>query len=388
VHQISQRTTLGDKHPRVDIASVFARAGIPGYIFMEGSLFEVGRAIQRMTTVFHNVTPRLVPLEQRVALLSPRNPLSRPIEEGQWVRVLHGLYRNDIGFVCGHDPSRDAETTVALIPRIKTPKRKRDHRPAPRSWSLEELKAAWGDTRVQTTSDEEYLFCREKYKCGLILKQVPPASLANVDCAPNNIRPFVRASFIRDIPSFAPLVHKFAQDSIMPGQLVKVESGDHRGAIGRPLDVVDSVASLILTSTGDGPMLLIPVRALMPFYEPGHHIKHRWAASFGIVTSVDEVCKTVTYVEKDSQKIVSTNRQSKSYLILIPFQITILMDVVEPSDFPLTFFRITPGMWVEFNGSRDIEQRKRRGYVCAVEETRATVIDEHSLAQACHGMYS
>jgi hypothetical protein len=108
VHQISQRTTLGDKHPRVDIASVFARAGIPGYIFMEGSLFEVGRAIQRMTTVFHNVTPRLVPLEQRVALLSPRNPLSRPIEEGQWVRVLHGLYRNDIGFVCGHDPSSDA----------------------------------------------------------------------------------------------------------------------------------------------------------------------------------------------------------------------------------------------------------------------------------------
>jgi hypothetical protein len=103
---------------KANIVSVFARPGIPGYIFLEGSLSEVTRAVQDLATVFHNLPPRLLPMEQRIALLSPHNPLSRPIEEGQWVRCSHGLYRHDIGFVCGHDPFRDAETTVAFVPRI------------------------------------------------------------------------------------------------------------------------------------------------------------------------------------------------------------------------------------------------------------------------------
>jgi|SRR6266702_329114 len=116
--QIGRRTILGNSLHRPDIASVFTHPAIPGYIFLEGSLFEVGHAVQDLVTVFNHIAPRLVPLEQRVALLSPHNPLSCPIKEGQWVHCLHGLYRGDIGFVCGHDPTRDMETIVALAPRI------------------------------------------------------------------------------------------------------------------------------------------------------------------------------------------------------------------------------------------------------------------------------
>ncbi|KAI9429109.1 hypothetical protein H4582DRAFT_2090057 [Lactarius indigo] len=84
VMQITRRASLGDKP---GVASVFARAGIPGFIFLEGNLSDVTRTVRGLVTIFTRLAPCLVPLEQRVALLSPRNPLSRPTEEGQWVRL-------------------------------------------------------------------------------------------------------------------------------------------------------------------------------------------------------------------------------------------------------------------------------------------------------------
>ena len=112
---------------------------------------------------------------------------------------------------------------------------------------------------------------------------LPPASLAKVDSAPNDLWPFLRAPLIRSMPSFWPWAHRSAQDSIKPGQWVKVESGDHRGAIGKPRDVVHSVAPLALTSTGNDPDLLIPLRALAPLYRCGDNVKCRWSESCGLV---------------------------------------------------------------------------------------------------------
>ncbi|KAH9177216.1 hypothetical protein EDB89DRAFT_1902451 [Lactarius sanguifluus] len=334
VMQIAQRTSLGDKPPVADIASVFARAGIPGLIFLEGNLIEVTRAVRDLVTVLTRIPPFLVPLEQRVALLSPRNPLSRSIKEGQW-------------------------TIVALVPRIpekttRTAKRKKVARPEPRIWSSQQLEVSWGTSKVQRTSSEEYIFGREKFRSGLIIKQFSPASLANIDSAPDDLRPFLRATFIRSVPSFTPLIHRFAQDAIKPGQWVKVESGDHRGVIGKPLDVRDSVAYLSLIFAGDSPTLQIPLRALAPLYDRGHHIKNRWSESSGIVTSVDEDRKTLTYVERDSQNTI-----------------TILIDAVEPYDPPLNFYQVTVGTWVEFNRQREADQPKRRGYVRVVQGTLA-----------------
>ncbi|KAI9434833.1 hypothetical protein H4582DRAFT_2080504 [Lactarius indigo] len=346
IMQVTRRTSLGDK---LDITSVFACAGIPGFIFLEA--------------------PHLVPLEQHVALLLPCNPLSRPIEEGQWVHCLHRLYCNDLGFVCGHDPTQDVEMTVALVPWIpnrvaRTTKWKKMARPEPRSWSLEQLEASWGTSRVQRISSEEYIFGHNKYRSGLIVKNFLPASLANIKNRPNNLRPFLRAPFICNTPSFAPWVHRFAQDTIKPGQWVKVESGDHWGAIRKPLDVRDSIAFLLLNSTGNGPTLQIPLHALAPFYDSGHHIKNRWSESSGIVTSVDEDCKTLTYIERDSQHTIA-----------------ILTDTVEPYDPPLDFYRAKEGSWVEFNRQKGMDHTKRCRYIRVVEDMHALVIDEHSLKE-------
>ena len=314
---IAHRTLPDDfaSAPRVDISSAFAREGIPGYVFLEGELPEVAKAVHGLYYVFGNLPPHLVPLEQHVALLAPHNPLSSPIGVGHWVRCLHGPYRNDIGFVCGHRPHQDAETVVALVPQIhektdQTAKRKRGSRPEPRSWSCEQLEAAWGKSQVRRIAGDEYIFRGQNYDSGLIIMAIPSASLVKVDNTPIDLRPFLRAPFIRDMPTFVPWVHRFAQDSIKPGQWVKVESGDHQGAIGKPVDVEHSVASLTLTSTGNGPNLMIPLRALTPHYRCGDNVKCQWSQSCRLVSSVDEVEMTLTFVEKDSNNVVSANTWS------------------------------------------------------------------------------
>ena len=311
---IAHRTIRVNSPPIADITTAFAREGIPGLVFLEGELPEVAKAVRGIYNVISKFPPRLVPLEQRVALLAPRNPLSGPIEVGHWVKCLHGLYRNDVGFVCGRRPYRDAETIVALVPRIpektdQTAKRKRGIRPEQRSWSCEQLEAVWGPSQVRRISGDEYKFGGQNYDSGLVLMPLPSASLEKVDTAPNDLRPFFRVPFIRDMPTFLPWLHRLAQDSIKPGQRVKVESGDHRGAIGKPVDVVDSVASLALTSMGHGhgTILQIPLRVLAPLYRCGDNVKCRWSDSCGLITSVDEVEATLTFVEQYSNINVSVN---------------------------------------------------------------------------------
>lgn len=71
-----------------------------------------------------------------MALLTPRNPLSHHIQEDEWVHCRHGWYCDNIGIVCGHVLSSDAEVIVAFIPQIPnvtpvTAKRKRVSRPKP-----------------------------------------------------------------------------------------------------------------------------------------------------------------------------------------------------------------------------------------------------------------
>jgi Early transcription elongation factor of RNA pol II, NGN section len=298
-------------HPyRLDVTSVLARDGIPGYIFVEGSFHAVEAALDGLVAV-RNLTPRLVPSDQRIALLASRNQCSRRIEEGQWVRCLHGLYRDDIGFVCGWDSSSDKETIVAFVPRIphmsdrpigsSTGKRKRARRPLPLSWSSAEATLVWGAERVQSVSPDKFIFRRETYESRLIMKHLPPNNLVVVDSPPNNFKLFFAASCIREMPSFTPWIHHFVQDSLQPQQRIKVESGEQAGLVGQISEIIDSVAAIVpVPPLDDLPMPHIPLRHLAPHYLPGDHVKVRWSDSCGIVMSVDGGCKTLVYVEKDS----------------------------------------------------------------------------------------
>ena len=69
-------------------------------------------------------------------------------------------------------------------------------------------------------------------------------------------------------------IHWFAQDSICPGQQVKVKVGDQQGAVGQVYDVNGLEATIVLDITGDGPMSLILVCNLAPFYKISDHVKN------------------------------------------------------------------------------------------------------------------
>ena len=115
---------------------------------------------------------------------------------------------------------------VPCIPDQRLHKRKRGGRPEPRKWWVDQLEAVWGKSRVRRISDKECEFRSERYRSGLIIKQITSASLVNIQSSPNDLGPFISAAYIHNLPSFAPWIHRFAQDSIHPGQRVKVEVGD------------------------------------------------------------------------------------------------------------------------------------------------------------------
>lgn len=69
----------------------------------------------------------------------------------------------------------------------------------------------------------------------------------------NDIDLFISMSYICNLSLFTLSIHRFAQDTIWPGQRVEVESGGQRRAIGQIFDTVNSVATDILAHYGGWP---------------------------------------------------------------------------------------------------------------------------------------
>ncbi|KAN0137707.1 hypothetical protein V8E53_004463 [Lactarius tabidus] len=147
VMQIATRCLTGNLSSRPTITLAFACPGIPGYLFMEGQPCDISAAVRGLVTVYGE--PHLVPSDECLTLLSRRSPLHRHVHKGEWVRCLHGLYRGDVGLVCSHNRSSEADVTIAFIPRIPkkasgSAKRKRPGRPELRKWTAAKVKAMWG----------------------------------------------------------------------------------------------------------------------------------------------------------------------------------------------------------------------------------------------------
>ena len=121
--------------------------------------------------------------------------------------------------------------------------------------------------------------------------------------APASLEPFIQASFIREMPSFGPMICQHAQDMIRINQRVRVVCGAQRGLVGRVFDI-DSDQVTVLPED-DTPDLLVLLRSLEPVYRAGDKVKSRWLDSYGLVTSVDEKNNQLTYSESGSCRPVS-----------------------------------------------------------------------------------
>ncbi|KAF8264671.1 hypothetical protein EI94DRAFT_1805484 [Lactarius quietus] len=340
--QIGRWTIFGEEAHRPRLVSTFARLGIPGYIFLEGDL---------------------IPLEQRVALLLPHVPSPCQIEEGQWVQCLFGLYRDDIGFVCGHNPHSDLDLLIAFVPRIPEPsaqstKRKKLARPDARTWTLPEVEAVWGPSWIQRKSGDEFLFAEEMYCAGLIMKNLTTHSVVTVAHAPINLLPFIRASCVRNNPSFTPWAHRFAQDNIRPQQRVRVKSGEQKGIIGRPRIITYGVATIVPENEGDIPPFDVSLRALSLQYVLGDNVKDRWSDSHGMVVKIDEDRNILVYIDKDSL-----------------YEITRAMDGVELFEPACLYYRFKEGDWVRFSL---LMGPTHWGVIKDIEGERAVIIDKHT----------
>ena len=357
---------------------MFARPGIPGHIFLEGRLIDVTAALKGLVTVY-NTSPRLIPPDQRVTLLSNRNPLSSgsSICEGQWVRCLHGLYHGDVGLVCSNDLTREVSMSVALVPRIPdravvSAKRKRAN---PRLWFASQVKAVWGEHRVRMTPNAfEYEFGGETYRTGLLIKHLPPASVVVV-VAPDDMGPFAQSAYIHGLPFFDSMARRYAQYSIIVGQRVQVISGEQQGVVGHTTSIADGVVD-VQPEDNDIPHLQVPQEQLLPVHRPGDHVKFQWSDTHGIVIPSEEP-GSVSFIDTRTQDGVRT------YVIDIIvanhiFQYTTHMYFVTPYTPPHTFYQFTPDTWVDFRAPKDTKRPKRRGWVHSVEDTRAIVIDEHT----------
>jgi hypothetical protein len=225
----------------------------------------------------------LVPPHEHATLLSRCSLLCHHIHEGKWVRCLHGLYRGDIGLVCGHDLSTDLEVITAFIPQIPekamgsaasgSAKRKRPGHLEPRKWTADQVKAVWGN-KVQNISKEKdkYKFRLETYKSGLIIKHLPPASIAIAE-VPVDIGQFVLATYISNLSFYSSIRSQNAQDTIKVRHRVKVVVGEPQGAVGRITNIRDGMATVTLQED-DIPPLVISLCALSLKYSPGDHVKH------------------------------------------------------------------------------------------------------------------
>jgi hypothetical protein len=354
--QITTRCITGDLSGGPSIASACACPSIPGWIFLEGQPRDVTDAVRGLVTVYSE--RHLVPSDQHAKLLSPCSPLSRCIHEGEWVHCLYGLYRGDVGLMCNHDLSTDAEVIAAFLPRIPkrglgSAKHKRLGRLELHKWTADQVKVVWGK-HVQNISkeQEEYEFCHETYKSGLVLKHLPPVGIT-IAGAPLDVGPFFSATYISNSSFYSSIRSRNAQDTIKVGHRVKVVAGEHQGAVGHITDVTDGMATVTLQAD-DIPLLVILLRALSHKYSPGDHIKHRFTDSHGILSTVDEDCRKVTFVEKDTNEEVRVVA-SQYYIINIPLQYLAHMDTVEPYSPHGNFFCFTPGLWVHFRSPRDSE---------------------------------
>ena len=237
------------------------------------------------------------------------------------MRCRHRLYRGDVGLVCAHDESSEAELTIAFLPRIpdkafdSAPKRKRPMRPEPRTWSPDHAKAVWGE-KVRKILDDEFELNRETYKAGLVLKHLPPASVV-VSEPPRDIGPFLGAHFISDLPFYSSVALRFAQDTIKVGHRVKVVDGEQQGLVGNVIDVSDGTAKVVLHNDDETPPLLISLRAISNLYLPGDHVKYRYddENEHGIVSAVQQDAKTLTFVEKDTHMVVRMIQLTQHMLI-------------------------------------------------------------------------
>jgi transcription elongation factor len=86
-----------------------------------------------------------------------------------------------------------------------------------------------------------------------------------------------------------------------------VVSGEQTGIVGRVERIHDNVADVVAQSPEEhsGMVIHIALHDLMPHFLAGDNVKDRWSDRVGIVVAVDNDCKKLTFLSKETSEEVS-----------------------------------------------------------------------------------
>lgn len=306
VFQICRRCLVPSEIHLPAITSAFTLPSIPGHVFIEAfNITDVRRAVAGLVTV-RDKHPTFISSTEYVGIFSSCSRSPSRIESGQWVYCLAGPYRNDVGYVCeSNTPMYQYYAVVAFVPRIPQPggKRQRDGRPTPRAWTAEELTRHYGERRVKVLGHDKFSFRGCLYQDGLAFEFLPFSLLRVLEQSRPDFTPFVLSATIRNLPSFAASLKRYAQDSVRAGDRILIMSGGHAGLIGRIAEIHHEVVNVVtqIPEQHSGLIVCVSMRDIIPYFLEGDHVKIRWLDRFGMVIAVDSDEQKVTFLDNKTR---------------------------------------------------------------------------------------
>jgi transcription antitermination factor NusG len=203
-----------------DIRAAFTRGNHRGRIYLETTMSHKTMELLRLTPGIlqqnHRIYTNAIPVEDRAATLTLPQRGNEKLQQGQWIRVFRGTYRNDVGLIWRK--RHDGKFIILLVPRlglsddyiINRQKRQRTDRwcsrPPPALFNvraalqLANVEAADGLSLLQSGL---YTFDNHCYDHGLLRKTVKPTSISSTRVyMPTELYCLFKESEHPDISSF------------------------------------------------------------------------------------------------------------------------------------------------------------------------------------------
>jgi hypothetical protein len=291
------------EHPQVTAA--FERSAFaPGYIYVEASsLMDVTSVILGMAGVSIHQHIQSIPVHERASLL---NLGSANTDLGQWARVCgKGKYHDDLAHILTVNLERKA--TVLLVPRISSDeednKGKRKlvsrKRPSPSVLNLE------GKRNLEVLELGRVRFNGQVYRRGLLESTFPLTKLRVARPSVAELRAFGQSGAIPE-PIMTKAWSDFSAAAVVPGNRVRIISGEQVGLVGKVLDVGDDVVSCVSQSE-PSTVVDVPVAIVRLHLEVGDYVEVNvgdYTGLFGAVITVKRDTDTdfITFVDDMSIK--------------------------------------------------------------------------------------
>ncbi|TFY77524.1 hypothetical protein EWM64_g6489 [Hericium alpestre] len=314
IKQVFSRV-MRESHPGV--FSAFEHPHIPGVIFIEAcSRPDVLSVLDKFVTVQHKKPPVLIPVGERTMLFASKVDI--PIQVGQWVHVLCGSYKGDVGYV------KDTEIsalTLVLVPQIQrknqpkadlqtnpeNKKQKRSSHPEAHIWPFQLVLDEWG-SQIKGSA-EKFQFRNKTYVHGVLLKKFDIVAVEPVNSLEHAeaIGAFLAVRELNIDGSFhLQALLKRSQDSLCVGDRVAIISGDQTGLTGNITNIEHGVATVDAIDVSLPLSIQVPITSLRRSFHPRDSVKVEGGHEDGLVIAVEG--DFLTFLDRLTHREVQVKR--------------------------------------------------------------------------------